>query len=241
MKLGIFVKCSHPEMIEALGIARVDFAVVDMEHTPLGPRDLYPLVLAAERRSLDLIVRIPDSAPRWFKWCLDLGVKTIQVPEMHTAGLVRAAVNSAQFSPLGDRGLCRLVRAADFSAMDRADFLTAARFKTQLIFQIESQMALENLDDILRFGRPVLIGPYDLSASLGLPSDIWHPTVVQRITHAIERCQQHKIEVGIFTDTKKGIEYWRAAGVDFIEYGSDLQILMRSVRDLKQWTDHVAT
>lgn len=58
-KFGFFVKCPSMEMIEAIGISGCDFAVVDMEHTPLGPRDLYPLLLAAERRNLQMIVRIP--------------------------------------------------------------------------------------------------------------------------------------------------------------------------------------
>ena len=65
-ELGPFVKCPHPEMIEAIGIAGFDFAVVDMEHTPLGPRDLYPLVLAAERRKLSLTVRIPQKNCKHF-------------------------------------------------------------------------------------------------------------------------------------------------------------------------------
>ncbi|MEO8104029.1 MAG: aldolase, partial [Betaproteobacteria bacterium] len=56
-RLGPFVKCPHPEMIEAIALAGFDFAVIDMEHTPLSPRDLYPLVLAAECRGLDLVVR----------------------------------------------------------------------------------------------------------------------------------------------------------------------------------------
>lgn len=51
-KFGFFVKCPSMEMIEAIGISGCDFAVVDMEHTPLGPRDLYPLLLAAERRNV---------------------------------------------------------------------------------------------------------------------------------------------------------------------------------------------
>ena len=83
-ELGVFVKCPHPEMIEAIALAGFNFAVIDMEHTPLGPRDLYPLVLAAERRGLSLVVRIPQKLDAYFKWCRDLNIAQIQVPHIET-------------------------------------------------------------------------------------------------------------------------------------------------------------
>ena len=137
MKLGIFVKCPHPEIIEVLGIAGIDFAFVDMEHTPLGPRDLYPLVLAAERRGLRLVVRIPENTPHWFKWALDLGVSEIQVPDVRSAKDAVRAREASTFPPRGKRGLCRFTRAANFSSMPQADYLNASAYRTQLIFQVE--------------------------------------------------------------------------------------------------------
>lgn len=234
MELGVFVKCPHPEMIEALGIASVDFAVVDMEHTPLGPRDLYPLVLAAERRELRLVVRIPENAPHWFKWVLDLGVREIQVPDVRSTEDAMRALDASAFSPHGKRGLCRFTRAANFSSMPQADYLNAS---AQLIFQVEH--ASNNINKLLVNGNSILIGPYDLSASMGMPGDIWNPAVTGHIGYVIECCKLSGIPVGIFTDTPDGIEHWRKVGVDFIEYGSDLQLLMGAARDLKQWSDHV--
>ena len=83
-ELGIFIKSPTIEIIECCGIVGMDFAVIDMEHTPLSPRDLIPLVLASETRELKLIVRLPNLNEEYFKWCLDLGIKHLQVPQIKT-------------------------------------------------------------------------------------------------------------------------------------------------------------
>ena len=168
MRLGPFVKVARPEMIEAIAFAGFDLAVVDMEHVPVSQNDLYPLVLAAERRNLQLIVRIPAREQRYFMWCLDLGIRHIQVPFVETAQDVATCVENSYFSPQGMRGLCRFVRAADFSAKPRDEYLAGANQSTQLIFQVEGQRGVANVPEILDAvpkGSVLFIGPYDLSQS----------------------------------------------------------------------------
>ena len=83
-ELGIFIKSPNLEIIECCGILEIDFIIIDMEHVPLSPRDLYPLVIAAERWRLKLIVRLPKLNEEYFKWCLDLGIPYLQVPQVET-------------------------------------------------------------------------------------------------------------------------------------------------------------
>lgn len=85
VRLGPFMKLARPEMIEAVALAGFDFALVDMEHGPTGQSELYAVVMAAERRNLPLIVRVPVREEPYIKWCLDLGVRHIQVPSVETA------------------------------------------------------------------------------------------------------------------------------------------------------------
>ena len=235
VELGVFVKCPHPEMIEAIGIAGLDFAVVDMEHTPLGPRDLYPLVLAAERRNLDLVVRIPRKEDAYFKWCRDMNVARIQVPHVETAADAQYAVRHSFFMPRGERGLCRFVRAADFSGMTKSTYLETANAATPLILQIEGQRAMANLPEILAAmptGNALFIGPYDLSQSMGKPGQIWDPDVIAAMEAIIAQCRARQIRVGVFTDTPEGVRFWAARGIAFLEYASDLNLFMGSVHHL---------
>lgn len=234
--LGLFLKCPSPEMVEAIGISNLDFVVIDMEHTPLGPKDLYPLVLASERRNLKSIVRIPQKVDSYFKWCRDLNVSAIQVPHVETKEDALYAIKHSYFSPIGERGLCRFVRAADFSGIEKSQYLTQANETANLILQIEGINAVKNLNDILSVINPnisIFIGPYDLSQSLGIPGQIWDDRVVDKMKEIVSRCQEQNIRVGTFTDTVEGIEFWSSRGISFIEYASDLNVFINSANQLK--------
>ena len=236
--LGLFLKCPTPEMIEAMGISNLDFVVIDMEHTPLSPRDLYPLVLAAERRKINSIVRIPQKVDSYFKWCRDLNVSAIQVPHVETKEDALYAIKHSYFSPIGERGLCRFVRAADFSGIEKSQYLNQANQSANLILQIEGINAVKNLSDILSVinsNISIFIGPYDLSQSLGIPGQIWDDQVVEKMKEIINRCQEKNIKVGTFTDSKEGIEFWSSRGISFIEYASDLNVFIDAANKLKNY------
>jgi len=237
MRLGPFMKFARPEMIEAVALAGFDFALVDMEHGPISQHELYAAVLAAERRNLPLIVRIPTREENYFKWCLDLGVRHIQVPSVETVEDVATCIRHSYFSPQGMRGLCRFTRAAEFGAKPRNFYLSEANEKTQLILQIEGQRGVANLPEILDAapkGSILFIGPYDLSQSLGKPGQIWDSEVVAQIESIVSRCAAKDLGVGIFTDTPEGIRFWAQRGVQLIEYASDLNIFMAGAAWLRK-------
>jgi 4-hydroxy-2-oxoheptanedioate aldolase len=233
--IGPFVKCPHPEMIEAIAIAGFDFAVVDMEHTILNPNNLYPLVLASEARNIDLIVRIPDKSETYIKWCRDLNISSIQVPHIESKEDVLRAINYSYFSPLGSRGLCRFTRAADFSGKSKDTYIKEANNLNNLILQIEGMNAIKNFDSILDSLVPniaIFIGPYDLSQSLGKPGEIWDKEVVEMMEEIIQKCLNREISVGTFTDSPDGIDYWRKKRISFIEYASDLNLFIGASKQL---------
>lgn len=232
--LGPFVKCPHAEMIEAIAHAGFDLAVVDMEHTPTTPRDLYPLVLAAERHGLQLVVRVPANEEPWIKWVLDLGVRFVQVPHVSTAAQAEHAVRLARFHPDGERGLCRFVRAADFSALPKARYLERAGERTRVVLQVEGAEGVANIEQIAAVPGVdmIFVGPYDLSQSLGRPGDIWHPDVVAGVERVVAVCAAHGVAVGTFTDTPEGVAHWAARGVEMIEYASDLALFLGGARAL---------
>ncbi|NBO29146.1 MAG: aldolase [Synechococcaceae bacterium WB8_1B_057] len=240
-RFGFFVKCPSMEMIEAMGIAGCDFAVVDMEHTPLGPRDLYPLLLAAERRNLELIVRIPTKTDYYMKWCRDLNVHTIQVPHVESAKDVEFAIQHTMFNPVGNRGLCRFVRASDFSGKNKDEYLDSANGSNKLILQIEGLNAVKNIEEIISATPKFIslfVGPYDLSQSMGMPGDIWNPNVKDKMKYIIDLCKKSGIEIGTFTDTEEGLAYWKNQGIDFIQYSSDLNCFIKAARSLMSITTY---
>jgi 4-hydroxy-2-oxoheptanedioate aldolase len=235
-KFGLFIKCPHPEIIECLGIEKSDFAVIDMEHTPVSQSSLYPLVLAANLHNMELIVRIPENKETYYKWCLDLGINSIQVPHTQNADDVKQAVKYSNFSPVGERGLCRFVRAAKFSSLDKESYIRNANNNKKLIFQIEGKEGVENIDsiiDALPENSSIFIGPYDLSQSLNIPGQIWDEKVISKMKDIISKCKRNNIDIGTFTDTEEGVKFWTDLGIDFIEYASDLNVFMQGYKSIR--------
>jgi 4-hydroxy-2-oxoheptanedioate aldolase len=235
-KFGLFIKCPHPEIIECLGIEKSDFAVVDMEHTPVYQSNLYPLILAANLHNMDLIVRIPENRESYYKWCLDLGIRTIQIPHIQSVDDVKLAVKYSNFAPLGERGLCRFVRAAKYSSTNKDQYIKDENSSKKLIFQIEGQQGVENIDSIIEElpeNSSLFIGPYDLSQSLNIPGQIWDEKVVLKMKDIISKCKQNNIEVGTFTDSEEGVKFWTNLGIDFIEYASDLNVFIQGFNSVK--------
>lgn len=225
---GPFVRIPRAEIVEILGLAGFDFAVIDLEHGPNLPNQIYPLILASERRNIRLIARIPGLQESYFKWLLDLGIGGLQVPHIKTADDARLAVEYSRFSPDGERGLCRFVRASDFSNIPKDVYVKEANDKTVLILQIEGKEGVDNIEEIVKINGIdiIFVGPYDLSQSLGLIGQIWHEDVLKEINRVVTICNNNGISVGIFTDTMEGINHWRKAGVKYINYRIEVEMLL---------------
>jgi 4-hydroxy-2-oxoheptanedioate aldolase len=230
--LGPFVRIPRPEMIELLSFVGFDFAVVDLEHGPIMPNELYPLILAAERRGIRLIARLPLLQENYFKWLLDMNIGGLQVPHVKTAQDAADAVKFSKFAPEGERGLCRFVRAAEFSNIPKEEYIKEANNNSLLILQIEGTEGVKNIKEIIEIPGIdlIFVGPYDLSQSLGLIGQIWHEKVVNEIKLIIELCKNKGIAVGVFTDTKEGVKYWRDSGVKYMNYGIDVELFLSLVK-----------
>lgn len=229
-------------MIECCALAGFDFAIADMEHTPISTTDVLPLLLAANNRGIDLILRIPENDPKYFKWALDLGVNYIQVPHIQSKADAQKAVSASRFAPQGDRGLCRFVRAAKYSDTPVADYIRESNEQTRLILQIEGAGGVAAIDEILSVDGidTIFIGPYDLSQSMGHTGNIWHPEVVKAMEMIIDKCAKASVRVGTFADSQENVIHWVSRKVQMIEFASDLNLfltgakaLTHSMRDLR--------
>jgi len=234
--VGPFVRLARPEVVEMLAMAGYDFAVLDLEHGgAVNMNDVYSLILAAENRGIKLMARIPGNNETYIKWLLDLGISGLQIPHIKTADDARRAVSYAKFHPLGERGLCRFVRAAEFSNIPREDYVRNANTGSVIILQIEGVEGAGNIDEISAIDGVdiIFVGPYDLSQSMGLTGQIWHPDVVKEITRIIDVCKRRGILTGVFTDTPEGIRHWSSLGVKYLNYRIDTEMFLDFARKSK--------
>ena len=189
--MGIFSKTCDPGFIEVLGYAGVDYVIIDLEHGPNSVERAQNLIRGAQVAGIMPIVRVKESCASVMGEVLDIGAGGIQVPQITTRAEAEAVIKRTKFAPMGERGVCRFVRAAKYSAKDRFEYFKDENEKVTVL-QIEGQEGIDNIDDILTVdGIDVLfIGPYDLSQSLGVPGEIDNPLVDEKMLEIVDKCKK---------------------------------------------------
>lgn len=229
--VGPFAKTSDPAFVEVMGRVGFDFVILDLEHGPNGIKTTEHLIRAAEISGLIPIVRVKEDRLTSIGEALDVGAAGIQAPQVTSAEAAREVVKHARFAPAGERGVCRFVRAAGYSTIERDRYFTQAN-RALIIVQLEGTEALNRLDEILDVPEidVVFIGPYDLSQSLGKPGQVDDPEVVSAMSRVVERCSQRGICVGTFVDTEENLRRWHEAGVRYLSYSVDVGLFADACR-----------
>jgi 4-hydroxy-2-oxoheptanedioate aldolase len=222
---GPFMKTVDAAFVECAGHAGFDFVILDMEHGPAGFSDLQNLIRGAEASGVLPIVRTYDSSEVAISKALDLGAGGVQIPQIQSAEQAREVVKAAKYFPKGERGVCRFVRAANYSSTPRGEYFERAN-EALTILQVEGKQVLNRLDSILGVeGLDILfIGPYDLSQSLGVPGQVSHPAVVEAIRDITEQAKKAGVVTGVFCDTFEAAALWREAGIQYLSYSVDVGI-----------------
>lgn len=224
---GIFMKTGDPMFVEAASLGGFDYVILDTEHGPVSIENQQNNIRAAEARGAVPIIRLKDFGENTIGKALDIGAYGIQVPQINSAADAQQVVKFAKFYPYGMRGVCRFVRAADYSAMDRYEYFEDSK-NLLIILQLEGVEAIKNLDEILEVeGVDILfIGPYDLSQSLGIPGQVNSPVVVDEMKKIVEKAHKKNKVIGTFIDTKEDLVLWRNLGVRYLSYSVDVGLFM---------------
>jgi 2-keto-3-deoxy-L-rhamnonate aldolase RhmA len=224
--LGTWLLSASPIVAEAVGCAGFDWAVVDMEHSPLDLGDATRMLQALSSTKLVPVLRVPWNDPVVVKRVLDAGATTLMFPFVQGADEARAAVAATRYPPEGIRGMVGMSRATRFGTLD--DWIGEAHRRTGVIVQIESARALEDIEAIAHVPGvdALFIGPLDLSADMGHVGQPMHPKVMEAMTRAAHRCAAIGKPVGTVGGTPREVAQYRAAGFHFVALASDLGLLV---------------
>jgi 4-hydroxy-2-oxoheptanedioate aldolase len=190
--VGIFAVMNSPDVMEILGLAGFDFAIIDCEHGPMGPESALTLIRAAERRGLTPIVRIPNTLESTVLHFLDIGAHGLQVPQVNTVETAANLVRHAKYYPVGRRGVA-FMRSSDYGMTDPEQYFSKANEETLIVVHCENIEGLENLDEICKIPEidVIFVGPYDMSQSLGLTGQVNHERVEAAVQKALEITRRH--------------------------------------------------
>ncbi|AKL94165.1 5-keto-4-deoxy-D-glucarate aldolase GarL [Clostridium aceticum] len=234
--LGPFMKLPSPAVVEIMGLAGFDYVIIDCEHGPLNVLQAEEMVRAAELTGISPVIRVSDKDPVMISRALDIGAAAVQVPQICCKKDAEDVVKAAKFAPIGERGVCRYVRAAKYTAIEKQEYFQKANKETMVIIHIEGEEGVTNIDEILTVkGIDVIfLGPYDLSQSLGLPGQVDHPKVVEKMKEVAKKAKEKNIAVGTFVDHTDAAAKWMELGVQYISYSVDVGILYEKCREVVQ-------
>lgn len=228
MAIGGHVFLTDPSISEALASFGYDFLWIDAEHGPFDKERLLAHIVAANGAGAAAVVRVAANDPSIIKPVLEMGVDGLIVPMVCTAEEARRAVAACRYPPAGIRGFGPR-RANRYGAIPMDEYLAGADRSFLKIVQIEHVEAVRNLGEILAVEGldAVIIGPNDLSASVGKLGKLRDPEVVSLYDEIVSTCKRagKPCGVSIGPADRAFIAEWIARGVDFISCGDDISFM----------------
>ena len=233
LTLGSWITLGHPAIAEIFAGAGFDWLVVDMEHTTISMEQAGDLIRVIDLSGVAPLVRLTSNDPNQIKRIMDAGAHGIVVPMVNSRQKAEAAVAATRYAPTGVRGV-GLARAQKYGAAFQ-EYLAWQKNGPVVIVQIEHKSALTVLEDIftVKGVDGFIIGPYDLSCSMGIPGEFEHPEFLDAMETIRSAGQQLEIPGGIHVvePDKDRLEMAIKDGYRFIAYSVDIRMLDVSARD----------
>lgn len=229
--IGSWMQIPDGSVAEIMGASGFDWVAVDLEHGSIDTSQLPGLFRALELGGTLPLVRIAEISPTACKHALDAGAGGVIVPMIESRTQLERMRDACRWPPAGRRGV-GFSRANMFG--QRFDLYREEAQSPLLVPMIESRGALDALDDVLTTAGvdAVLIGPYDLSASLGCTGDFGHPRFTAAMDAIRAAAQRHGVAAGIHV-VAPDIEQLQARvseGFRFIAYSLDAVMLATAAR-----------
>lgn len=229
---GTLVASDSPDWPAHIARIGLDFVFIDTEHIALDRKALGWMCQTYSALGLPPIVRIPEPDPQLACMVLDGGAAGVMAPYVETVEQVQALRGAVKLRPLKGKRLDAVLRRADTLEPALAEYLNARNEDNILIINIESRYALDNLDALLAVEGldGVLVGPHDLSVSLGLPERYDAPEFDAAVRTILRKARAHGVAAGVFS--MLGVERvleWAQDGLHFIVHSSDYAAMRDSI------------
>jgi 2-dehydro-3-deoxyglucarate aldolase/4-hydroxy-2-oxoheptanedioate aldolase len=220
--------------------AGAEFVVFDMEHTGWSLETIKMVVASSRSTDLVPIVRVPVNDYHFIAHTLDVGAMGLLFPLVGSAEQAKFAVQCAMYPPRGRRGCAFSVSHDDYQGGDLNDKIVHSNDNLLLIAQIETAEGLQDVDAIAAVDGidALLIGPFDLTASLGIPGRFDHPKFLDGVGRVLGACQSHGKAAALAAMDPAELASGPADGFRLLLYLADLwiyqQALSRCFRQIRE-------
>ncbi len=228
LQIGLWSSLCSNIAAEIIADSGFDWILLDTEHSPNEIPNLLSQLQAIGRGGATPIIR-----PAWndivlAKRCLDIGAQTLLFPYVQNAEEAKRAVASTRYPPEGVRGVAVASRASRYGRTP--GYLTKANSEMCVLLQVETRIALDNLEAIAKVDGVdgIFIGPSDLSASLGHLGNPQHADTQSAMKDAVTRLKKLGKPAGMLTGNEEEARRYIDWGYLFVAVGADVGLLAKN-------------
>lgn len=222
VSIGSWMQIPHGSVAEIMGHAGYDWVAVDLEHGSISTNQLPDLFRAIEAGGTLPLVRLSQAHPKDCKRSLDAGAGGVILPMVESAEQLKATIEHCAWPPVGQRGVG--FSRANLFGKHFEGYKNEAQAPI-VVAQIEHIRGVEELEHILKVPGldAILIGPYDLSASMGLTGQFEAPEYLDILLKIKKLSQKFNIPSGIHVvqPDLRELKAKISEGYQFIAYSID--------------------
>jgi 2-keto-3-deoxy-L-rhamnonate aldolase RhmA len=229
-----FAQLRSPEVARILAAAGFHWTFLDSEHGGFDLETLQDLCQAAVAAGITPIVRVADLQYPLVARALDCGANGIIFPRVESPELLARAVSWTRFPPAGVRGFGLTAVQVNYEKVTIPQIIDHMNEQVMVVLQIETQLAVDRREELLSVPGvdAVLVGPVDLSISLGVPGEFQHPKMVEAMQKIYDSCVRHGVVPGTQTRTLALAKFWKERGMLFVGCGSETGFLLEKASEI---------
>ena len=240
--LGTWSQFADPDMIDVVAAAGYRFTIIDCEHGAFGIETAAQLIRACEAANICPLLRVPRGDHALAMKAMDYGCAGIVAPGVESGTEAQSWVEAMRFAPRGSRGACPIVRAAWHSQMPWKQF-EGEQDHPVVIPLIETAAGAAAACDICAVAglAGIMVGPFDLSVSLGSSGDIDASNLLEACVQVVDAAQAALLAtwMPVFAPQREllqsRIAFWTKRGVRHFPVGADKIMAATGLSMFQEW------
>lgn len=234
--LGTFLELGSATSAECLGLAGLDYMIIDTEHGPFNPQSALNFVRAAKLYNITPLARVQEISRAAILKLLDVGVMGLVIPCVNSVSEAEDIVRFGKYAPLGERGVANTAGSGfwfeDYACHGLPHYFETSNRESMLIPQCETLGCLEHLEEILALPGidGIFVGPFDLSTAMGIPGEFDRPEFKDALRHIQGVCAAAKKPSIIFAASEGAAGEGFKMGYDSVTYGMDATMLVNAFK-----------
>jgi len=222
-----------PEIARTFAAAGFDYVFIDTEHGSYNLETVHDMIIASNDAGITPIVRVAELLYSLIARLLDSGAQGVILPRVEDPKLLEEALSWMRFPPAGKRGYGVNTTMIRYESRSFPEIIEHQNRNTLAVVQFETTTAMERADELLsQKGIDIaMVGPADLSISLGVPGQFDHPLLISTVDQLIARCNRHGVVPGIQTRSLAMSKTWAERGMRFVGCSAEHALLLEKAKE----------